>query len=169
MYVCCCCVLRIKLDLFCFFGFMCCFVVCVGFFWRWPALASISLRHTYCCLAFVEMHYPCSISCCVYMQSQALVKSAVLHFFEASKAAIPLAPNKHHQLLHLAIDSFRMGNPRLYANWLDESLNQDLRNIAQNAHSLVFEERVFSHWLASQGRLTSSRERKRERPRSTET
>ncbi len=69
---------------------------------------------------------------------QDLRRATVLHFFYAHQAGIELAP-KHHQSLHLAADAFHMGNPRLYANYIDESLNRDLRDMPSTAHCLVFE------------------------------
>jgi len=54
---------------------------------------------------------------------------------------------KHHQALHMAHRAKFHGNPSFYANWLDESLNQDLARIANASYAKVWHERLLAHWL----------------------
>ena len=58
---------------------------------------------------------------------------------------LPAKP-KDHMLIHMA-DRIRIqGSPALYGNWLDESLNRVLRDIAAGAHSSVHDRRLLSEW-----------------------
>ena len=58
---------------------------------------------------------------------------------------------KDHMLLHMGPRAHFMGSPALYGNWLDESLNRDLKGIAAAAHSAVWERRVLSEFRAFRG------------------
>ena len=49
---------------------------------------------------------------------------------------------KAHALMHMARDCYRKGSPSLWACWLDESLNQNLKRIAASAHRAVWHARV---------------------------
>ena len=49
---------------------------------------------------------------------------------------------KDHYLVHLADRIRFQGSPALYGNWLDESLNRLLRDVAAGAHSAVHDRRV---------------------------
>lgn len=54
---------------------------------------------------------------------------------------------KAHQLLHTLFDSMELhGNPRFYSNFLDESLNKDVKGIAFRAFSSVWHARIFICW-----------------------
>ncbi len=47
---------------------------------------------------------------------------------------------KHHMAQHLLDRMSRPGNPVLYQNFLDESLNKDLKAVCGNISQLNFEE-----------------------------
>ncbi len=46
---------------------------------------------------------------------------------------------KHQQMVHPLIESLRLGNPRFYATWLDESLNKDLKASCRFASQTTFD------------------------------
>ena len=70
----------------------------------------------------------------------------------SSRAAVHPVP-KTHFFGHLSMEARRMGNPKLYSCFLDESLNQVLRSIAESSHRAHQEERIFTHFalLGSMG------------------
>ena len=46
---------------------------------------------------------------------------------------------KHHMMFHLLLRCARQGKPALYYNFMDESLNKDLKKILRNVHQVAFE------------------------------
>ena len=46
---------------------------------------------------------------------------------------------KRHLIVHLIQDIVKFGNPRLYACWLDESLNRDLKLSCRTVSQSTFE------------------------------
>ena len=46
---------------------------------------------------------------------------------------------KNHQLLHLAHRAMFQGNPKKYANFLNEALNSTLKKAARYCHQRTFE------------------------------
>ena len=46
---------------------------------------------------------------------------------------------KHHEVYHLLRNEAVHGNPTLYSNWLDESLNHTLKLAARNVSQLTFD------------------------------
>ena len=64
---------------------------------------------------------------------QQLCDLALRHLTNAQRARIDLVP-KHHFFAHLACASGRLGNPRAYSTFLDESLNLMLRTVTAAAH-----------------------------------
>ena len=53
---------------------------------------------------------------------------------------------KDHVLQHLSLRIMEQGSPALYGNWLDESLNKLLRDVAAHAHAAVHDVRVLMEW-----------------------
>ena len=49
---------------------------------------------------------------------------------------------KDHMLIHLSSRLRQMGSPALYANWIDESYNRLLRDVAARAHGRVVDRRI---------------------------
>ena len=45
-------------------------------------------------------------------------------------------------LVELSLGIARLGSPSLYGNWMDESLNRLLRDVAGGAHSSVHDRRI---------------------------
>ena len=69
--------------------------------------------------------------------------NGALQFLRGSRAmGIPFTP-KFHYLLHLVWDSRINGDPKLYATYLDESLNKELGTTGQRAYAHVWHQRVF--------------------------
>ena len=46
---------------------------------------------------------------------------------------------KRYLLAHLVVESYRLGNPRFYANWHDESLNKVLKGACRGISQTTFE------------------------------
>ena len=57
---------------------------------------------------------------------------------ELEFAVIP----KHHLWVHLTVGVRKLGNPRFYWTFLDESLNGNIKKIARRCHQATFERRV---------------------------
>ena len=76
-------------------------------------------------------------------QLQQMYDAAKRHIVLCAAAGAPLRP-KAHLLLHMVARSRRHGNPKLYALWEDESINRNLRQIAEAAHRAVWESRVLA-------------------------
>jgi hypothetical protein len=72
-----------------------------------------------------------------------LMECAQRHLVDCERCGIAYSP-KHHLFVHLTIRSRRMGNPRYYSCFVDESLNMILRTVAQFAHRATLEVRVFT-------------------------
>lgn len=79
--------------------------------------------------------------------SQVMFKATLTFIVDSARAGIPMMP-KHHLLLHLFHPKSiqRTGNPRLFANWYDESLNSDLAALSKRAHVHKFEARVLTEF-----------------------
>ena len=54
---------------------------------------------------------------------------------------------KCHQFDHLLRQTPQNGNPMMYANYLDDTLNRLLAKIAGRAYSSVWETRVLMNWI----------------------
>ena len=68
---------------------------------------------------------------------------------------------KDHCLQHLS-DRIRLqGSPAFYGNWLDESLNRLLRDVAAGAHASVHDRRVLLEWQKAYEGTSSKRRRLR--------
>ena len=67
---------------------------------------------------------------------------------------------KHHLMIHLLHRSGYFGNPRFYANWLDENLNKTLKSACRLTSQATFENSV----LTRKQSILSSSSRKRARP-----
>ena len=67
------------------------------------------------------------------------------HLLYSEMANVHFVP-KHHFFAHLTVQSWDKGNPRSYSCFLDESLNQTLRNIAAASHRARQAERIFTHF-----------------------
>ncbi len=50
------------------------------------------------------------------------------------------------------VRSYIVGNPRGYANWIDESLNKTLAAIGRMGHINVWQQRVFSYFKETETR-----------------
>ena len=83
----------------------------------------------------------------------------VRHLKLAQSAGVPSIP-KHNQFVHLLQNMRRFGNPKMYSSFIDESLNKNLAAVARNAHSFVWERRIFQMW---DGLIEMAK--KRQRPR----
>ena len=69
---------------------------------------------------------------------------------------------KDHTLQHQTDHVLRLGSPAYYANWLDESINRLLRDVAGGAHQAVFYRRILKEFqAASDGRPNAKRRRLR--------
>ena len=51
---------------------------------------------------------------------------------------------KHHLMIHLLHNTSHFGNPRSYANWLDESLNKTLKATCRATSQATFENSVIT-------------------------
>ena len=71
-----------------------------------------------------------------------------MHSMRALIAFVP----KHHFFAELTLQAGIHGNPKLFACWIDETLNLRLREAAAAAHSRRQEERIFQG-LGLQGTL----------------
>ena len=49
---------------------------------------------------------------------------------------------KVHMVAHIALSAYTRGAPAVWACWLDEALNQDLKKISKASHARVWAERV---------------------------
>ena len=75
--------------------------------------------------------------------------AAVQRFYVDSKEYIKAMKSlgwklkpKDHMLMHIAFRVPYLGSPALYANWLDESHNRLLRDVAAGSHSMVHDVRT---------------------------
>ena len=57
---------------------------------------------------------------------------------------------KHHEFVHLLVNTDFAGNPTTYDNFYDESLNRVLSSLAKTAFATVWEARIFAGWHALQ-------------------
>ena len=63
--------------------------------------------------------------------------------YEDTMTALGMNPKpKDHMLMHMSNRLRQMGSPALYANWIDESHNRLLRDVAARAHGLVVDRRI---------------------------
>ena len=67
---------------------------------------------------------------------------AVRHNQLARVSGVVMLP-KHLIFIHLTIFIKHTGNPKYFANFLDESLNSILKSIAQGVHRLTWERSIF--------------------------
>ena len=76
---------------------------------------------------------------------QVMFTAALTFIMDCARAGVQMSP-KHHLILHLFHPSSvaQTGNPRLFANWYDESLNSDLAALSKRAHAHKFEARVLT-------------------------
>ena len=58
---------------------------------------------------------------------------------------------KHRVMLHLLANQRRQGNPAVYSNWMDETLNRVLATVGRAVHSVRFEQDVLSR-MSSMGK-----------------
>jgi hypothetical protein len=52
---------------------------------------------------------------------------------------------KHHIMFHLIFNVGYQGNPRMYATWVDESLNKTLKACCRQVSQSTFEGSVLFH------------------------
>ena len=98
------------------------------------------------------MHFACAST-----RTQVMFDLYVRHLRCATAANVHIIP-KHHLALHLWDRSPQTGNPREFANWLDEHLNGTLAAVAKIAYPSVFERRVLSYFqLAYESQLKRQR------------
>ena len=77
---------------------------------------------------------------------QAFHFSAKLYLHIMSRTFGLVPKPKDHMLIHMSLRIRFMGSPSLYSNWLDESLNALLREVAAGAHSTVHDKRVLAEF-----------------------
>ena len=78
---------------------------------------------------------------------QVLCDCIIEHLQACQRLGIRFIP-KHHMWIHLTTNSGRLGNPRLYWTFLDESLNGTLKQILRRCHQATFERRALGKfWL----------------------
>ena len=77
-----------------------------------------------------------------FRESQELRDSCQRHLINCVRAGVHLVP-KHHYFAHLSLEAPRLGNPKVYSCFLDESLNLTLRTFAEHAHRARQEVRIF--------------------------
>lgn len=53
---------------------------------------------------------------------------------------------KDHMFVEMSLRCRELGSPALYGNWLDESVNRLLKDVAAGAHSLVHERRTLAEF-----------------------
>ena len=82
------------------------------------------------------------------MEAQAIMDTCLRFLSLHEEAEIPFIP-KFHLMVHLAKQSYELGNPVNLATWHDESLNSQPAKIAAAAHPLVFERRVLATFNTS--------------------
>lgn len=81
-------------------------------------------------------------------------------FLALTDGMAALETPKRHMMAHLLERQRIQGNPRQYANWLDESLNSELKSACRNTSQVTFERSVLlrmAHFLRTTGRLDRSR------------
>ena len=71
---------------------------------------------------------------------ESLCACVIKHFSCLELLGVRLMP-KHHMWVHLTFSAGRMGNPRFYWTFLDESLNGKLKKILRRCHQAAFERR----------------------------
>ena len=64
-------------------------------------------------------------------------------FIQATHAETECALPKRHMLLHVLERMPVLGNPRYYANWLDESLNKHLKSACRMVSQVNFERSLY--------------------------
>ena len=95
--------------------------------------------------------------------------SAIQEFHDCAKTYLGLLDDlgldpkpKDHTLQHQSDHILRLGSPAMYGNWLDESINRLLRDVAGGAHQAVFYKRILKEFqLASEGGPSAKRRRLR--------
>ena len=63
-------------------------------------------------------------------------------FLSLTEDVQELQTPKRHAMSHMILDSGFLGNPRCYANWVDESLNKLLKACCRKVSQTTFEEMV---------------------------
>ena len=89
------------------------------------------------------------------------VDNAKVHIHSLRALGIEERP-KHHALLHMCDLIRDNGTPHLWANWRDESENQDLKRIGLHAHRMVWHHRLLTQHRCAYGNR-SKRQQKRQR------
>ena len=98
--------------------------------------------------------------------------AAIQEFFEAARTYLldmsdlnQHARPKDHMLMHMQNKIAFQGSPALYGNWLDESVNRLLKQVAQGAHASNHARRVLLEfppaYAASQARTAAEPKRRR--------
>jgi len=82
---------------------------------------------------------------------QELLKLFLTHVVELERAHVPYIP-KHHMMAHLTLQVPFTGNPKVWATFLDESLNAIVSGVAGHTHPARWEVRIYER-LRMQGRL----------------
>ena len=79
--------------------------------------------------------------------TQQRLATTLLRHVALIKPYVPMLP-KHHLWVHMIKKSLLQGNPWKYANFLNESLNKNLKNCCKHASQLTFETTVL--WKATE-------------------
>ena len=64
-------------------------------------------------------------------------------FINATKSEPECEIPKRHMLLHVLQNMANLGNPRFYANWMDETLNKHLKNSCRLVSQVNFERSLY--------------------------
>ena len=64
---------------------------------------------------------------------------------------------KDHMIMEMSLRLARLGSPKLYGCWTDESLNRLLRDVAGGAHSTVHERRVLAEFPKAHDNLRAGK------------
>ena len=70
--------------------------------------------------------------------------SGLSHVRSAFLGGVQPVP-KHHAFIHILKLAARMGNPKMFACWEDESMNRQLASVAAAAYFTVWEARIIEH------------------------
>ena len=85
---------------------------------------------------------------------QQLTDTCITYLQRREAAGVTFLP-KTNLMIHLCVDAGEFGNPIDTGCWVDESLNQELRGIAADAHALVWRRRVLSTLSHERGPVAS--------------
>ena len=107
---------------------------------RVGANADELLEATQCLIQMVHIMNACGIN--MAQEQIEMMLGAWKRFLSLTEDVQELQTPKRHAMSHMILDSGFLGNPRCYANWVDESLNKLLKACCRKVSQTTFEEMV---------------------------